>query len=128
VNLLLDTCTFLWVITDDPALSPHARELVSDPALRVFLSPVSAWEITVKVALGRLQLAGSPTELIPAERRRHGIETLELEEAAALHLTKLPDLHRDPFDRMLICQAAVHGLVLLTPDEQIRRYPVATAW
>ena len=82
----------------------------------------------MKAALGRLALAGSPVDLIPAERRRHGIEPLELGEDAALHLAKLPDLHRDPFDRMLICQAAVHGLVLLTPDEQIRRYPVVTAW
>jgi PIN domain nuclease of toxin-antitoxin system len=128
VNLLLDTCTFLWVIADDPALSPHAREQIADPARRVFLSPVSAWEIAVKVSLGRLQLTGSPDVLIPTERRRHGIESLELGEAASLHLTKLPELHREPFDSMLICQAAVHGLVLLTPDEQIRRYPVATAW
>ncbi len=128
MNMLLDTCTFLWVITDDPALSGRARDLVTDPAQRVFLSSVSAWEIAVKFALGRLRLDGAPTELIPAERERHGIDSLDLGEDAALHLAKLPDLHRDPFDRMLICQAAVHGLALVTPDEQIRRYPVVTMW
>ncbi len=74
MNLLLDTCTFLWVITDDPALSGRTRDLVTDPAQRVFLSSVSAWEIAVKFALGRLRLDGAPAELIPAERERHGID------------------------------------------------------
>ena len=128
MNLLLDTCTFLWIITDDPALSVRARELVTDPSQRVFLSGVSAWEIAVKSALGRLRLDDAPDELVPAERERHGVESLDLVENAALHLTKLPDLHKDPFDRMLICQAAVHGLALVTPDEQIRRYPIVTMW
>ena len=128
MNLLLDTCTFLWMITDDPALSSRARDLVRGPAQRVFLSGVSAWEIAVKSALGRLRLEGTPAELIPAERERHGIDSLDLAEDAALHLTKLPDLHKDPFDRMLVCQAAVHGLALVTPDEQIRRYPIVTVW
>ena len=128
MNLLLDTCTFLWVITDDPALSARARNLVTDPAQRVFLSGVSAWEIAVKFSLGRLLLDGTPAQVIPEERERHGIESLDLTEDAALHLTKMPDLHRDPFDRMLICQAAVHGLALVTPDEQIGRYPIVTLW
>ena len=82
----------------------------------------------MKHTLGRLRLVGSPAELIPAERERHAIDPLELSEDAALHLAKLPDLHRDPFDRILICQAAVHGLALVTPDDQIRRYPVVTVW
>ena len=128
MNLLLDTCTFLWVITDDPALSARARDLVTDPAQRVFLSAISAWEIAVKFSLGRLLLDGTPAQVIAEERERHGIESLDLTEDAALHLTKMPDLHRDPFDRMLICQAAVHGLALVTPDEQIGRYPIVTLW
>ncbi len=128
MNLLLDTCTFLWMITDDPALSARAQDSVRDPAQRVFLSGVSAWEIAVKSALGRLKLDTTPDEFVPTERELHGIESLDLGEAAALHLTKLPDLHRDPFDRMLICQAAVHGLALVTPDEHIRRYPIVTMW
>jgi len=82
----------------------------------------------VKHALGRLRLDPTPDELIPFERARHGIEPLYLAEEEALHLTKLPDLHKDPFDRMLICQAAVHGLALLTPDEQIRRHPILSMW
>lgn len=82
----------------------------------------------MKFSLGRLLLDGTPAQVIPDERERHGIESLDLTEDAALHLTKMPDLHRDPFDRMLICQAAVHGLALVTPDEQIGRYPIVTLW
>lgn len=128
MNLLLDTCTFLWVVTDDEALSPHARVLVADPSVQVFLSSVSAWEIAVKTRLGRLPLAEPPAEWVPRQRQQHRIEPLALGEAATLQLSKLPDLHRDPFDRMLICQAAIHGLLLVTPDALIRQYPVATAW
>ena len=128
MNLLLDTCTFLWLITDEPALSSRARDIVRDPDQRVFLSSVSTCEIAVKHSLGRLRLDTTPNELIPFERERHGIDHLDLAEEATLHLTKLPDLHKDPFDRMLICQAAVHGLALLTPDEQIRRYPIVSMW
>ena len=128
MNLLLDTCTFLWMITGDPALSARTRELVKDLSQRLFLSDVSAWKIVVKSALSRLRLDGAMDELVPAERDRHGIEPLDLVENAALHLTILPILHKDPFGRILTCQAAVHGLALVTPDEQIRRYPIVTMW
>ena len=128
MNLLLDTCTFLWVITDDPALSVRARDLVTDPAQKVYLSCVSAWEIAVKAGLGRLRLDGAPGDVVPAERQRHAIEPLDLTEGAVLQLGKLPDVHLDPFDRMLICQAIAHGLALVTPDDQIRQYPVVTIW
>jgi PIN domain nuclease of toxin-antitoxin system len=61
-------------------------------------------------------------------RRRHGIEALPLDEESTLQVALLPGLHRDPFDRMLVCHAIVHGLTLLTPDERVRQYPVRTAW
>lgn len=128
MRLLLDTCTFLWAITGDRALSDHAHRLITDPGNEVYVSCVSAWEIAVKAGLGRLSLSEPADVLVPRERERHGMECLDLDEAATLHLTKLPDLHRDPFDRMLVCQAAVNGMTLLTPDEQIRRYPVVTTW
>ena len=128
MKVLLDTCTFLWLISGDAALSQRARELITDPDLPVYLSSVSAWEIAVKAALGRLPLSEPLEHLIPYERDRHGVEPLLLDERSVLHVTKLPTLHRDPFDRMLICQAIEHGLTLLTPDEQIRRYPIVTEW
>jgi len=128
LNLLLDTCTFLWIISGDKALSKTASGLYADPSNRVFLSSVSSWEISIKYALGRLRLPRPPAQYIPAQREAHGIESFALEEDAAVHLPKLPDYHRDPFDRMLICQAQFHGLVILTPDELILRYPVRCTW
>ncbi len=128
MKLLLDTCTFLWLISDAGELSPAARQLFQDPANRVFLSSVSAWEIAVKNDLGRLPLPDPAEQFVPAQRKLHAIESLPLEEGAALMLTKLPDYHRDPFDRMLVCQANYHGMTLLTPDAQIARYPVHSMW
>ena len=128
MRLLLDTCTFLWIVTGDASLSALAREHFSDPANEVFLSSVSAWEIAVKFGLGKLPLPRSPSALVPEERRRHQIQSLPLDEAAVLASAKLAELHRDPFDRMLVCQAIMGGLTLLTPDPLIAQYPVATAW
>jgi len=128
VRLLLDTCTFLWIAAGAPDLSSHARELFTDPDNEVYLSVVSAWEIAVKHAAGRLPLPESPERFVPAERHRHGIDTLPLDEDTALHLARLPALHRDPFDRMLVCQAIVHGLVILGPDPLITQYSIRAAW
>jgi len=128
VKLLLDTCTFLWVAAGSPELSARARDLFSDPTNDLFLSSVSSWEIVVKNALGRLPLPTTPHLFVPEQRRRHRISPLPLEEEAVLQLAKLPDHHRDPFDRMLVCQAIAHGLTILTPDPTINRYPVLTAW
>ncbi|HEY3353658.1 MAG TPA: type II toxin-antitoxin system VapC family toxin [Polyangia bacterium] len=128
MKLLLDTCTFLWAITGDPQLSDAARRLIIDPDNEVALSAVSAWEIAVKHALGRLPLPEEPARFVPAERARHGIEALPLDEAAALHVRRLPPLHRDPFDRMLVSQALVGGLALVTPDPLIAQYPVRICW
>ena len=128
MKILLDTCTFLWIITADPQLSAHARELFIDPLNEVLLSSVSSWEISMKHALGRLPLPELPDQLIPSQRELHGIESLPLEEEATFYLTKLPDYHKDPFDRMLVCQAIVGGLTILTPDKLIMQYPARTTW
>ena len=128
MRLLLDTCTFLWIAEGSPELSATARELFRDPANPVFLSAVSAWEISVKHGLGRLPLSDPAERWVPRERQRHGIDPLPLDEEAVLYLPRLPDHHRDPFDRMLVCQALAGGMTLLTPDPEIARYPVRTRW
>ena len=128
MNILLDTCTFLWIVRSDSALSTTAIQLYSNPDNTVFLSPVSTWEMSVKYGLGRLPLAEPPHIYIPAERNKHRILSLPLEEADIEPLGRLPTIHNDPFDRMLICQAITRGLILLTPDEFISRYPVNVKW
>jgi PIN domain nuclease of toxin-antitoxin system len=127
VRLLLDTCAFLWAAAGDARLSANARALFSDPDNEVALSSASAWEIAVKHALGKLPLPERPERLVPAVRARLAVEPLAFDEAAALAVHRLPPLHRDPFDRMLIAQAITRGLVILTPDALIAQYPVQTA-
>jgi PIN domain nuclease of toxin-antitoxin system len=128
LKLLLDTCTFLWSIEGGAALSNAARQALVDPGNDIYLSAVSAWEIVVKHALGKLPLPEPPERYVPAQRKLRGIEGWPLDEEASLHLHRLPPIHRDPFDRMLICQALTAGLTLVTPDENISRYPVRTLW
>jgi PIN domain nuclease of toxin-antitoxin system len=127
-GLLLDTCTFLWMVRTPSELSAAARDALVDPAVPVYLSVVSQWELMVKALAGRLPLPDDPASYARKERQRHGILPFALEEDALQHLAKLPDHHRDPFDRMLICQAIEAGLILVTPDPEIHRYPVRLLW
>ena len=128
MRLLLDTVAFLWLAEDDARLSAVAREAIVDPANDVFLSAASAWEIAIKHGLGRLRLHMPPDEYVPEQRLLHRIETLAIDEDATLQVGKLPDLHRDPFDRLLIAQAIVRGLTIVTPDRLIRGYTVPILW
>ena len=128
MKLLLDTCNFLLLITDDRALSKKARELFTDPVNEAYLSSISVWEIMVKFGLDKLPLPQAPEQFLPEQRERHRIAALPLEEQTIFYLPRLPAHHRDPFDRMLICQAIHHELTLLTPDPLITQYAVKTAW
>lgn len=102
--------------------------MFQDPANQAFLSAVSAWEIAVKHGLGKLLLKQPPEIFVPHERVAHKITDLVLREDEVLRVMQLPTLHKDPFDRMLICQALANGLTILTPDPLIRQYPVPTIW
>jgi len=128
MRLLLDTCTFLWITSGSEELSDTCRALFRAPENEVFLSAASAWEITIKYQLGKLPLPEPPREFVPAQRLAHRIDSLPITEPAVGHLATLPEHHRDPFDRILVCQAIAEGLIILTPDAQIRQYPIRTAW
>ena len=108
MKLLLDTRAFLWFL--------------------VYFSAVSAWEIAHKYAQGGISLPSHPSTVIPAVRQDSGIASLSLTETDALAAEKLQLFHKDPFDRMLICQAVVNGFAVLTPDELISQYPIRTLW
>ncbi len=130
MKLLLDTCSFIWLATAPHQLSRGMRALYENPENEVYLSAASAWEIAIKHRSGKLRLAGDmpPGEFVPEARRRHGIEALPLREEDGFVLGKLPPIHNDPFDRMLICQAIANQMTLLTPDPLITQYPVLTRW
>ena len=125
MKLLLDTHVFLWYISGDQCLPGAVRVIIRDPENEVYLSVVSLWEVIVKYQIGKLPLPQPPQWYLPIQRRRHQIESLTLDEASVSRLADLSLTHRDPFDRMLICQAVEHGLTIATADEAIAKYPVA---
>lgn len=124
MRILLDTHVFLWMITGDERLREPVRGAILDSGNTVYLSPVSVWEALVKWQIGKLPLPESPGILLPAQRVYHNVDELPLSESSVLQLLKLPGLHRDPYDRMLICQALAHDMVLATADSQIMQYTV----
>ncbi|MBK1631762.1 hypothetical protein CKO31_13650 [Thiohalocapsa halophila] len=130
MKVIADTCTFLWLASAEEMLSINARALMEDSGNMLLLSAASVWEIGVKHALGRLRLPNDlpPAEFIPEARSRNGMDTLPITEADALQLPKLPRIHQDPFDRILICQAIANQAVIVTPDPLIARYPVSVQW
>ena len=126
MKLLLDTCTFIWLLSGERQLSSEVNAALATAELS--LSAASVWEMAVKYGKGALRLPEPPARLIPAARARYRIESLPIDEASALHLAKLPALHTDPFDRMLVSQAIVHGLTIVTPDPLVTQYPARTIW
>lgn len=128
MKILLDTCAFLWLTTDAPELSEKAKTLFRNTENTVYLSSVSVWEIIVKHELGKLPLPETAENFIKQQCEKHYIDYLSLDERSVFHLSGLPKYHRDPFDRMLVCQAEEHDLIILTPDKMISQYPVATIW
>ena len=128
MKILLDTATFWWLATASPRLSKKAASVFADPTNSVALSPISLWEILVKHQIGKLPSELPIVDLLSRARNERQIDPLPLRDSAVMRLATLPPVHRDPFDRLLICQALDEGMTLLTPDEHIRKYPVATLW
>ena len=124
MRLLLDTHAFLWFISGDRRLPEDVQGCIRDLDNEVYLSVVSIWESIVKHQLGRLSLPQPPNVYLPMQRQRHQIVSLPLDEASVSQLVGLPRIHRDPFDRMLICQAPEHEMTIVTVDAVICAYPV----
>ena len=123
MKLLLDTHIFLWLITGDSRITEAMKADILNPANEVYLSVVSIWEISVKYQLGRLPLPEPPQSYLPIQRQRHQIASLNLDETSISQLARLPSIHRDPFDRMLVCQALEQDLTIVTVDEMLQSYP-----
>ena len=120
--LLLDTHAFLWWNADDPALGPRTREAIADPDNIVLVSAATAWEIAVKRENGKLDAPGD----IAAWIREGGFTELAIEVEHAIASAELPKHHRDPFDRLLIAQALLDELTLVTSDPEIAKYDLNT--
>jgi len=128
MKVLLDTHTFLWWITDHPKLPSRVREIIGDGNNELFVSAASGWEIAIKAQLGRLQLPDEPQRFILEQLSLNAIQSLPIQINHALHVFSLPDHHRDPFDRILISQAQLEGLPIVTGAPQIALYPVEIIW
>ena len=124
MKILLDTHIFLWFISGDIQLETDVRDEIREPNNEIYLSVVSIWEAVVKYQLGKLPLPEHPATYLPKQRDLHQITSLNLDENSVVQLAKLPALHRDPFDRMLICQALQYGFTIVTVDAAVRAYPV----
>lgn len=123
-SYLLDTHTWLWMLTEPDRLRPEIRELLTDPREELLLSAVSSWEIAIKYRLGRLPLPEPPMTYVPDRIRRTGVTLLAVEHDHALRVSELPERHRDPFDRLLICQAQALGIAVITTDPVFTGYDV----
>ena len=128
MRLLLDTQAFLWWVTDDDRLSTAARASIGASDTQVFVSAASAWEIITKVRIGRLPLDGPVDGFIARQLEENAFQPLSITMRHTFELEALPDLHRDPFDRMLIAQALAEDMPLVTGDLAIRAYPISTIW
>ena len=127
-SYLLDTCVALWHFEGHSRISPDLREVLTDPSNDLYLSDVSILEVVIKNRIGKLPLPHPPSRIIRPLAAKHLMDILPLTTTAIFRLESLPDLHRDPFDRLLICQAFDCHLELITPDPLIRQYDVRSFW
>ena len=125
---LLDTHTFLWWNLDDSKLSPKARDFIGDGSNEIFFSAASSWEIAIKYAKGRLNLPETPDEYVAKRLTKHRFTPLPIQLSHTLQVYALPDIHQDPFDRLLIVQSQMEGLALLTADKIMAQYSTTIIW
>jgi PIN domain nuclease of toxin-antitoxin system len=124
MNILVDTCDFLWLAGEPSRLSSVSREALADPRNNIFLSAISYQEIAIKYQLRKITLPLPPEHFLPESCRRLLITPLPLFSEAVLLLSTLSPHHRAPFDRALVCQAIFHRLIFVSSDPIIRLYPV----
>jgi PIN domain nuclease of toxin-antitoxin system len=128
VRLLLDTHAFLWFVLNDPQLSGTARSLIADPANDILVSPATYWEIAIKVRLGKLNLQASYDDFMQRGLFGNDFDILPIEPRHTSLLTTLPLHHRDPFDRLLVAQAVVEGISLVSADRALDQYSISRLW
>lgn len=128
MRLLLDTHALLWAVEDPKRLSPVVRRRIENGRNRVFVSLASLWELAIKGAVGRLETSRPLDVIIEDALELHGFEQMDLRIDHALRIAKLPALHGDPFDRMIVAQAIEERCTLVTRDRTLQAYPVDHVW
>ncbi len=128
MQYLLDTHVLIWWITSDRRLSAKAGDLIRNRRNAIYWSVVSSWEISIKYALGKLIFDEPPESLLPSELDRNQIETLPILNEHAFLAGQLPLHHKDPFDRMLIAQAHIESMGIISNDVTLRSYEVDVFW
>ena len=128
MNLLLDTHAFLWFVANDPQLSSDARTAIESPQNRKWISVASCWEISIKVGLGKLQLADEAEVFLPREISSNHFSLLRIELQHVVFVADMPSHHRDPFDRLLIAQSTIESYGIVGRDKMFDAYGVTRIW
>ena len=128
MKLLLDAHVLLWYFSGDPRLSPRCQAVLDDDGNSKWVSIASLWEIAIKVGLGKIQLGQPFDQLFPTLLRKNQINVLTISTGHVSRLLTLPGIHKDPFDRILVAQAASESLMIVTVDANIAKYPISVFW
>ena len=128
MKYLLDTHAFLWFVSDDSRLSPRARSIIKDRNKEVYFSAASAWEMSIKIRLGRLTIEEELEPFIVKQLAENNFSTLSITVLHSLYTSKLPEIHKDPFDRMIIAQSRLENMSLISKDKNIKKYKVPMVW
>ena len=128
MKYLLDTHAFIWFITEHRRLSQKAGNIIKDHNNEIFFSAASAWEIFIKSRLGRLIIEGDPKLFIVNQLAENRFRSLPIQISHSVYTLHLPEIHKDPFDRMLISQSNVEGMTLISADQIIKKYDISVIW
>jgi len=127
MKYLLDTHVAKWALDDAVKLSDHTKSILGDTSLHLFVSLACAWEIAIKISIGKLNFEGGSTVFIN-KLQQFGVEMIHVEGTHIAGVEKLPLFHRDPFDRIIIATAIIKGMTIITADENIQKYDVPWIW
>jgi PIN domain nuclease of toxin-antitoxin system len=128
VKVVLDTHCFLWWISEKEKLNAEARRIIATGANTVYFSAASAWEIAIKTSIGKLRLPEPPLSFVPAKIAEQGMTPLPIGQIHALLAGALPPFHKDPFDRLLVAQARLEDVPILTADRKLLPYDAEVIW
>ena len=127
MRYLLDTHTALWAFDNKAKLSASVQHIIDDTSAPLHISAASVWEVAIKISIGKLNFEGGTVEFLN-KIRQNGIELLSLKDSYLVYVETMPFLHRDPFDRLIIATAVTENLIILTADENIRKYDATWLW